>query len=59
MEPVKSRRVYNSRGRQEQARRTRNAILDLARRRFLADGYAATTMASIAKEARSVGGHRP
>ena len=50
MEPVKSRRVYNSRGRQEQARRTRDAILDVARKRFLTDGYAATTMPSIATE---------
>ena len=51
VEPVKSRRVYNSQGRQEQARRTRDVILTLARRRFLADGYAATTMPSIADEA--------
>ncbi len=50
MEPEKSRRVYNSRGRQEQARRTREAILDVARRRFLADGYATTTLPSIAEE---------
>jgi AcrR family transcriptional regulator len=48
---VKSRRVYNSQGRQEQARRTRDAILDIARRRFLTDGYAATTLPSIADEA--------
>ena len=51
MESVQRRRVYNSRGRQEQARRTRDAILDLARERFLADGYAATTMPSIAEAA--------
>jgi AcrR family transcriptional regulator len=50
MEPLKTRRVYNSRGRQEQARRTRDAILDVARKRFLTDGYAATTMPSIAAE---------
>jgi AcrR family transcriptional regulator len=51
MEPVRARRVYDARGRQEQARRTRDAILDLARSRFLTGGYAATTMASIAGEA--------
>lgn len=51
MEPVKTRRAYNSQGRQEQARRTRDAILALARKRFLADGYTATTMPSIAEEA--------
>jgi AcrR family transcriptional regulator len=51
MEPVKSRRVYNASGRQERARRTRDAILALARERFLANGYAATTMPSIADEA--------
>jgi AcrR family transcriptional regulator len=48
---MKPRRVYDSRGRQEQARRTRDAILTVARTRFLADGYAATTMASIAEDA--------
>jgi AcrR family transcriptional regulator len=49
--PAKITRNYNSRGRQAQAGRTRDMILDIARRRFLADGYAATTMASIADEA--------
>jgi AcrR family transcriptional regulator len=49
--PAKGTRRYNSRGRQAQARRTRETILDIARRRFLANGYAATTMASIAGEA--------
>lgn len=51
MDRTRSSRRYNSASRQEQARRTRDAILDLARRRFLTDGYAATTMASIADEA--------
>ena len=51
MDRTRSPRRYNSASRQEQARRTRDAILDLARRRFLTDGYAATTMASIADEA--------
>ena len=51
MEPVKPRRGYDSRSRQEQARRTRDAVLGFARARFLADGYATTTMASIAEDA--------
>lgn len=51
MTATKGTRPYDSRGRQAQARRTRDAILDIARRRFLADGYSATTMASIADEA--------
>jgi len=44
----KRSRAYDSRGRQAQARRNRDAILDVARAGFLAHGYAATTMASIA-----------
>src|SRR5260370_28876269 len=44
-------RAYDSRGRREQARRNRDAILDIARAGFLARGYAATTMASIAGDA--------
>jgi AcrR family transcriptional regulator len=44
-------RRYDSRRRQAQADRNRNAILDIARRRFFANGYTATTMASIAAEA--------
>jgi AcrR family transcriptional regulator len=47
----KSKRVYDSRGRQMQARRNREAILDTARSRFLSDGYATTTIASIASDA--------
>ena len=35
----------------EQARRTRRAVLDAARERFLRDGYAATTMAHVAADA--------
>jgi AcrR family transcriptional regulator len=50
-EDVKPRRHYNSSGRREQARRTRWAVLETARRMFLADGYAATTIAAIAAEA--------
>src|SRR2546421_3373084 len=49
---VKQRRSYDSTRRQEQARQTREAILDVARRRFLDDGFTATTIAAIAGEAR-------
>jgi AcrR family transcriptional regulator len=48
--PVKRRRRYDSTRRQEQARQTREAILEVARRRFLDDGFAATTVAAIAAE---------
>src|SRR5690349_21324454 len=47
--PVK--RPYNASRRQEQARRNRAQVLDAARRRFLTDGYAATTLAAIARDA--------
>jgi AcrR family transcriptional regulator len=50
-EDVKTRRRYNSSGRREQARRAREVLLDAAQRRFLDDGYAATTVAAIAAEA--------
>lgn len=49
-DPVKTTRRYDSSRRREQARRTREEILDAARRMFLADGYAPTTMAAIAAE---------
>ena len=45
-EGVKTRRRYDSSGRREQARRTRELLLDTAQRRFLEDGYAATTVAA-------------
>lgn len=48
--PVKQRRRYDSARRQDQARQTREAILDVARRRFLDDGFTATTIAAIAGE---------
>lgn len=51
MSSVKAKRRYDSSGRQEQARRNRDAILDAAERRFLDEGYAATSIASIAKDA--------
>ena len=50
MEPVKRRR-YDASRRQEQARLTREAIIAAARSRFLHDGYATTTIASIAADA--------
>jgi AcrR family transcriptional regulator len=49
---VNPKRPYDSVRRREQARHTRAAILDVARRRFLDDGFAATTIAVIAHEAR-------
>ncbi len=51
MPEVKTRRRYDSSRRREQAARTRGAILDVARLQFLEDGYAATTVASIATAA--------
>lgn len=48
--PVKTKRPYDSTRRQEQARETRAAILETARRRFLADGFAPTTIASLAAD---------
>jgi AcrR family transcriptional regulator len=50
-EDVKPRRRYDSSGRREQARRTRELLLDTAQRQFLESGYAATTVAGIAAEA--------
>ena len=51
MVAVKTHRRYNSSGRQEQARRSREAVLDVAERLFLDLGYAATTVAAIAQQA--------
>ncbi len=48
--PVKTR-PYDSTRRREKARENRIAILDAARRRFLADGYARTSIAAVAEEA--------
>ena len=50
MESVKPRR-YDASRRRAQARRTRSAIIDAARHRFLRDGYTPTTIASIAADA--------
>ena len=47
---VKARSYDNSR-RAEQARETRRRIVDVARRLLLAQGYASTTIAQVAKAA--------
>src|SRR3954462_4202180 len=49
-EPVKPRR-YDSPRRRAQAEATRREILEAAERLFVRAGYAATTMAAIAREA--------
>ena len=51
MSHVKPPRGYDSSRRQETARRNRQAVLDVAERRFLSDGYGGTTIAAIADEA--------
>jgi AcrR family transcriptional regulator len=48
---VKTRRQYDSSTRREQARRTRELLLDTAERQFLEAGYAATTVGGIAAAA--------
>ena len=50
-EAVNLKRTYNSPRRREQAAATRREILEAARRLFETQGYAATTVAAIAKEA--------
>jgi AcrR family transcriptional regulator len=52
MSTESKRRPYDSRTRRAQAHRNRAAILRSARDRFLADGYAATTIATIADDAQ-------
>jgi AcrR family transcriptional regulator len=47
-----NRRRYDSSGRRERARQTRDLIIDVAERSFLAEGYAATTVTAIAAAAR-------
>jgi len=53
MGPVKGQppRRYNSTQRREQAEQNRQRALRAARQRFLAQGYAATTIAEIARDA--------
>jgi AcrR family transcriptional regulator len=48
---VKPQRPYNSDRRRAQAARTRQDVVDAARRLFLADGYGGTTVSSIAEAA--------
>jgi AcrR family transcriptional regulator len=48
---VKSTRSYDSSRRREQAAATRQDILEAAQKLFERDGYSATTMAAIAREA--------
>ena len=48
---VNTRRRYDSSGRRERARQTRDQITDIAKEMFLAEGYAATTVAAIAAAA--------
>lgn len=50
-EEVKGSRSYRSVRRQEQATATRGAVLEAARALFLAQGYAATTVAQVARRA--------
>lgn len=45
------KRQYDSSGRREQANRNQTTVLDVAERRFLADGFGATTIAAVAGEA--------
>jgi AcrR family transcriptional regulator len=53
MRSVKSQppRRYDSTRRRQQAQQNRHAVLAAARRRFLAQGYAATSIAEIAQDA--------
>jgi AcrR family transcriptional regulator len=51
MADVKSPRGYDSRARRATAARNREKVLDVAERRFRADGYASTTVAALAGEA--------
>jgi AcrR family transcriptional regulator len=50
-EPVKPKRRYDSPRRRQQAADTRSDILAAAQRRFEQDGYVATTMAAVARDA--------
>jgi AcrR family transcriptional regulator len=48
---VNTKRRYDSSGRQERARQTRDQITSIARELFLSRGYAATTVAEVAAAA--------
>jgi AcrR family transcriptional regulator len=45
------KRQYDSSSRRQQAHRNQKSVLDAAERRFLADGFGATTIAAVASEA--------
>ena len=47
----RKRRAYDASGRRAQAERTRGAILEVAERIFLSEGYAGTTVAAVAAAA--------
>jgi AcrR family transcriptional regulator len=49
--PVKARRRYDSSGRQDRARRSRAHVLQTAEEMFLRNGYAGTTVATLATAA--------
>jgi len=51
MRNVKPRRQYDATNRRERARRSREAVLDVAQARFLSRGYGVTTVSEIAQEA--------
>lgn len=51
MNDVKPKRAYRSKRREKQAEATRKAVLDAADRLFRMNGWAATTIVAIAKEA--------
>jgi AcrR family transcriptional regulator len=51
MATVKRARRYDSTGRQAQARRTREHVIQVARHQLLSVGYASTTIAGIARDA--------
>jgi AcrR family transcriptional regulator len=48
---VKQVRPYENRNRREQARQTRLRVIEAARRLFVRDGYASTTIQALAEEA--------
>lgn len=50
--PVNTRRRYDASGRRERARQVRDQIIGIAEDMFLSRGYAATTVAAIAAQAR-------
>ena len=56
--PVKPRRRYDSAAARSRPRRGRWAMLQAARRLFLDQGYAATTMPAVAAAAGGVGAER-